>query len=447
MGGSIMGPLGAGLEAAIRTFTQIKGMNAERKRQAMLDAQNAETHDANMQAAKLQQMLAQSQVDLAPQREAEHQTDRARTSLKSVMDLQGDAAYANPEVVEMARAAKMPFKIGQPPLQSRNMGASPQGITAGPMPSEPEMSIRAGLAPGTNVQLPEDVAKRARKPLDTQKILDNPSVPDHIKNFLRVRDIDEKGAIPAELFRDRNAEMDQAQENKKELVQLAATLKPPANPRDRFNAVQGTDKEGKPAIIRTNLDSGEVDVLPFPDGAGSKPPAQTAAQTRLAKKVIGHLDSVETMAREIEKIGLMGPIGGRWSDFMAGKIGTADLGNLSKDQQQMLSKFRTNVGLLKSGMAMVHGGARGGGSPEMAKRMDLLINSNKMDLPLFLGATDSFREWLDGYAQTADGPTAPAASSQSPVARKINIKAPDGSIHSFDTQAQADAFKTLAGIK
>lgn len=43
-------------------------------------------------------------------------------------------------------------------------------------------------------------------------------------------------------------------------------------------------------------------------------------------------------------------------------------------------------------------------------------------------------------------PGAKGASSPSP-AGKIQVKAPDGSVHPFDTQAQADAFKKLAGIK
>lgn len=47
-------------------------------------------------------------------------------------------------------------------------------------------------------------------------------------------------------------------------------------------------------------------------------------------------------------------------------------------------------------------------------------------------------------AQTP-GPVATKAPAT--VSRNVNVTAPDGSVHTFDTQAQADVFKKLAGIK
>lgn len=152
------------------------------------------------------------------------------------------------------------------------------------------------------------------------------------------------------------------------------------------------DKGSKTASPITTADGTTVD-RPLP--------ASAQQQKTNATNVLAHIGDVESEAKQIDAMGLMGPVGGRWADFMAGKIGAGELAAGDPKKAELLGEFRTDVGLLKSGMAMVHGGARGGGSPGMAARMDALINSDKMDLPLFLGATTTFKKWLTQYAGQA----------------------------------------------
>jgi hypothetical protein len=59
----------------------------------------------------------------------------------------------------------------------------------------------------------------------------------------------------------------------------------PAGPsHPRFNIVQGADADGKPAMIRTNVDTGQIEVLPVPTGANfvKRDQPATADQTNLA---------------------------------------------------------------------------------------------------------------------------------------------------------------------
>jgi hypothetical protein len=462
MNGSILGGLGQGLQNFIQTYTQLHQNELEKKRQAAMDQMNFQSHAATMENQALQRALTQAQLESLPRQQATNEVE-------NILKVQGDQAYNNPNFVSAANRAGMPFQTKQVPLESRNISGTVQGpglsnivdkalnmpvsavkdaakgsLNMGPMQTKKQLAGDMGVAPDTGIVLPEDARRRLGQADNLQKLITDPNTPPALKNFLQIHETlgDKFGSLPATLFKPEKPDTQPVMRvnpktGKMEQIGDAPTgahfvNEPTGNgPRDRFNAVQGVDGNGKPAIIRTNLDTGEVSVLPMPDGAGYKPSAQTAAQGHLAKKVIGHLDAVQTMAQQVDKLGLMGPIGGRWADFAAGKIGDSDMLNilshdigrpLSDQEKQLVGRFRSNVGLLKSGMAMVHGGARGGGSPEMAKRMDGLINANRMDINLFLGATEGFRDWLGSYADTSNNsntPTTPANPNAKPGV-KIN---------------------------
>ncbi len=169
-----------------------------------------------------------------------------------------------------------------------------------------------------------------------------------------------------------------------------------------YHAPQQPIVLNQPGQTPSLVNRGNGVATPIKDASG-KPldpsvPAALQQQRTNATNVLSHVRDVEREADEINKLGLMGPVGGRWADFMAGRIGAGELAAGDPQKAELLGAFRTDVGLLKSGMAMVHGGARGGGSIGMAARMDALINADKMDLPLFKGATSSFRKWLTQYA-------------------------------------------------
>lgn len=169
----------------------------------------------------------------------------------------------------------------------------------------------------------------------------------------------------------------------------------------------------QPVVIQSNegpqlVDRGKGTAKPITEaGSGevvqAQDPAMVRQQKQNAGKVRSHITNIKTEAEQVNALGLMGPIGGRFNEFATGKWGSvkdlsAALGRpLTTQEATLANKFRADVGLLQSGMAMVHGGQRGGGSIAMNAKMEGLINSKRMDLPSFLGAVQSFDEWLQTY--------------------------------------------------
>lgn len=133
-----------------------------------------------------------------------------------------------------------------------------------------------------------------------------------------------------------------------------------------------------------------------------KDPAMIVTQKRAAGNVKSHIGNIKTEADAVDKMGLMGPVGGRWGDWLTGKVGDSELAAGDPAKAKVLSKFRTDIGLLQSGMAMVHGGARGGGSIQMNKKFEDLINAKRMDRAGLEGALNSFDEWLTTYQGDPD---------------------------------------------
>lgn len=175
-------------------------------------------------------------------------------------------------------------------------------------------------------------------------------------------------------------------------------------------------------VMRVGKGGGEATPVTGPGGSPLMPQSPAAVRTRVEQsgKVAALIPDIEEGAAAVDRMGLMGPIGGRWSDFAAGTWGSAQdlaaLGySLTPEQVQTLNEFRSDLGFLKSGTAMVHGGVRGGGSPVIMQRMDSLINASKMDYNGFTGSLRSFKKLLDKYStyggqdETPETSTAPDA--------------------------------------
>jgi len=161
------------------------------------------------------------------------------------------------------------------------------------------------------------------------------------------------------------------------------------------------DGNGKPHAIQ--FSGGQSREIPLPSGgpdlAGKTSPITTQMRTQAnsASRVGSHVEDVQGLIDEADKRGLLGPALGRWSDFLAGSVGST--GN--PDDDFLLGELRMGLSNLKSGFAMVHGGARGGGSPGMAARWDKILNSGKMDKHELTGALTEMKKWLDSYASQA----------------------------------------------
>jgi hypothetical protein len=129
----------------------------------------------------------------------------------------------------------------------------------------------------------------------------------------------------------------------------------------------------------------------------SKITSQSRAMAETAKELLPHIDRVRDEAKAIDQMGLMGPIRGRWRDLASGKLSAEQMFG-STDKARAVGKFLTDVGLLETGAARAHGGARGGGSPMMLQHMESIMGAGTKDLPTFLGNLDAVSEWMQGYA-------------------------------------------------
>lgn len=134
-----------------------------------------------------------------------------------------------------------------------------------------------------------------------------------------------------------------------------------------------------------------------------EPTSQTRSMMEGAKMISPHIDSVAQQAKALNDAGLFGPFMSRVREIAA-KAGTIDefegamaqLGGSSPDKA--IGRFATDLGLTASGIARVHGGARGGGNAMMLGYMKALL-SDAGSLPMFEGRMEGAKEFMDAYAR------------------------------------------------
>lgn len=122
-----------------------------------------------------------------------------------------------------------------------------------------------------------------------------------------------------------------------------------------------------------------------------------------ATTILPKIDTVADLARQINDLGLMGSVGGRWRGIVGRESGAADIANLTPDQRKLVGRFQTEVGLLNSAVAMAHGGQRAGASVPMLEAMDHLFGAKDKDLQTYLGALSGVRDFMQTYADMGGG--------------------------------------------
>jgi hypothetical protein len=129
----------------------------------------------------------------------------------------------------------------------------------------------------------------------------------------------------------------------------------------------------------------------------------------VARTIEPKIEAVKEMAKQIDQMGLTGTLGGRWRKIVSGETAASDLSDLTPAQKQLVGKFATEAsGLLLSGIAMAHGGARGGGSPQLLEQIKQYLDPGNKDLNVYLGNLDGAKDFIHGYA-TMGQTTKPAA--------------------------------------
>jgi hypothetical protein len=194
----------------------------------------------------------------------------------------------------------------------------------------------------------------------------------------------------------------------------------PREPTPHFNVQQTYDGDGKPnGLVRINTLDGSI--TPVGGNTNLKPPPGAANATKDAGIKKDTLDTLDQLDQAIEAAkGQLGPGAGRVSNIEQ-MIGSGDPALQALGAKMKGAKMRVDHALT--------GSVRAGASPAMMAQWDNIF-ANKVTPEGLHAGVQAMRELIGG------GGTG-----------KITVTAPDGSVHPFDTQAQANTFKQLAGIK
>lgn len=141
---------------------------------------------------------------------------------------------------------------------------------------------------------------------------------------------------------------------------------------------------------------------------GVPEPAQVLNQQHAAQIGLSQYPKMREIIDTLDKHGMIGPIAGRAADI-ATSTGL-DKVFLSPEASRAFNDFKAQASLMKSNMAMVHGGSRGGGSPAIAKRFDDLVNTAQTPAAL-KGAIDAFERWQTQYANAKNSDEMDAADA------------------------------------
>lgn len=129
------------------------------------------------------------------------------------------------------------------------------------------------------------------------------------------------------------------------------------------------------------------------------------------------------MAKKLQDEGKLGPLAGRWNDFLAGKWGSGD---------PEYAAFRAKMGLSTTALMQVHVGSRGGAF--MLEHFQDLANAGKMDGPTLLSALDTESKYVARKAMLP-------SSQQSQGSGTVMMRAPDGTTRPVPAD-QVEHFKS-----
>jgi hypothetical protein len=155
--------------------------------------------------------------------------------------------------------------------------------------------------------------------------------------------------------------------------------------------------ENMPENVRntvvTELDKQGVSIAQLT--AANKNRAETA------KTLMSSIDDVASLAKQMNKLNLFGIMGGRLREIAeSGSLLNIPLpNNLSEEQKQVLGEFATKAGLLQSGVAMVHGGARAAGSIGLQNALKPYLSPDSKDYNVYIGNLNGMRSVLKKYAE------------------------------------------------
>jgi hypothetical protein len=135
---------------------------------------------------------------------------------------------------------------------------------------------------------------------------------------------------------------------------------------------------------------------------------QTRQMSEAANDLLPLIDNVQNKARALQSQGLFDVVRSPVRQFLVSH-GMGTLLGHGENAAAETGQFQTDLGLLQSGVARAHAGARGAGNTGMIERFEKLMNASG-DLPTFLGELNGVKDLLSVYAKHTNPSGAGGAS-------------------------------------
>lgn len=148
-----------------------------------------------------------------------------------------------------------------------------------------------------------------------------------------------------------------------------------------YKGITAKQKEESLGIARARLDQ-----------SINGPTANIKTQGQMASMLLDHVPNIQTEIADLGKKGKLGPLAGRYSEFMAGKVGDGD-----PDYVQL----RTDLGLFQTALMKAHVGARG--SEKIMEHFKNLLDSGKFTPEALGAAMNTVKGYLITYKAGGEG--------------------------------------------
>jgi hypothetical protein len=130
---------------------------------------------------------------------------------------------------------------------------------------------------------------------------------------------------------------------------------------------------------------------------GRLPTPDIIQRGQFSAELLPHIPTIQAELEEADKRGLLGPLIGRGTEFMAGKIGST--GNPETDR--FYNKLRSDLHLMSSGLNRAHFGGRAG--IETLKYFEDLVGGSFRSKDSIFGTLDTAKDYLSSYASAVPG--------------------------------------------
>lgn len=366
-----------------------------------IDQQRANTEDA------YRQMTASA---MAGQRAATAQGAREAAAARIAGILPPGQDISDPTAQLLSQGGLGDLVNKTPQVPTTNLSGVADATGGAPQVSGLTSSVNPGLAPKTTFSGTAAQQKEASDARQLQTLLSDPSVPEGVRQFLKIRSAVPGGAVPSELFKPEAATEDVYQTGPNGQLIKAGTVpkgshiaNAPNPVQDHFvlQTVPDPDNPGKTVVLRVDMTNGSASPITLGgQNLGGKTPANAALDTRLktAKAVVETGNDIVQMLSDPKVIAQLGPAMGRYNSV-------ADfIGNAPPD-------FKKLAGMIES-YSLANMGVHGMRSASGAEAIKNTLGQTRSTPEAMIGAIQG----LNGFANhlLEDNPTAGQTGSSGP---------------------------------